>query len=125
VLIAGLAGDPHALGMQMVHDQLAAAGFRTTMETDLSVEVLLALVDGSHPDVLVVGPEDARKESVIAAVLEGARRRRPDLPIVLSGPAVGGELPDEHWDAVVLERIDETVSAVEGALSPVVSTASV
>ena len=36
VLLAGVEGDEHTLGLQMVHDQLAAAGYQTIFDTDLS-----------------------------------------------------------------------------------------
>ena len=36
VLLAGVEGDEHTLGLQMVHDQLAAAGFQTIFDTDVS-----------------------------------------------------------------------------------------
>ncbi len=50
VLLAGVEGDEHTLGLQMVHDQLAAAGFQTVFDTDLSAERLLAMVDSQSPD---------------------------------------------------------------------------
>ena len=125
VLLAGLEGDEHTLGLQMVHDQLAAAGFQTIFDTDLSAEQLLAMVVSQSPDLVVVGAtEPARAESVELA-LRGLRAGHPDLPIVLSGPAVGGSLPRERRGMRVLERIDETVEAVEDVLATSASTASV
>jgi hypothetical protein len=58
-------------------------------------------------------------------VLRNLRSSRPYLPIVLSGPAVGGALPHERDGMIVLERIDESVQAVEGLLAAAASTASV
>ena len=55
VLLAGVEGDHHTLGLQMVHDQLAAAGFQTIFDTDLSAERLLAMVESQSPDVVVLG----------------------------------------------------------------------
>src|ERR1700730_4131920 len=55
VLLAGVEGDEHPLGLQMVHDQLAAAGFKTIFDTDLSVEKLRVMVESQSPDLVVLG----------------------------------------------------------------------
>jgi methanogenic corrinoid protein MtbC1 len=116
VLLAGVAGDDHTLGLQMVHDQLAAAGFRTTIDTDLPPERLLELIEGHSPDLVVVGATAPSGDEKVEDVLRKLQSSRPDLPIVLSGPAVGGGLPRDREGMRVLERIDETVEAVEGVL---------
>jgi methanogenic corrinoid protein MtbC1 len=125
VLLAGVEGDRHTLGLQMVHDQLAAAGFQTVFDVDLSPQHLLERVDSRSPSLLVLGATvDTIDESVEGALRE-LRASRPDIPIVLSGSAVGGSLPHEREGLVVLERIDESVKAVEGLLATAASTASV
>jgi HD-GYP domain-containing protein (c-di-GMP phosphodiesterase class II)/methylmalonyl-CoA mutase cobalamin-binding subunit len=117
VLIAAIEDDRHDLGLQMVHDQLAAAGFHTIFEADMTPERLLAAVESEYPDVLVLGCiPDASAERVDAALAE-LRSSHPDLPVVLAGPAVGGELPRERAGATVLERLDASVEAVEGLLA--------
>ena len=42
VLLAGMEGDEHALELQMMHDQIAAAGFDTVFDTELSHRALCA-----------------------------------------------------------------------------------
>ena len=125
VLLAGFQGDEHTLGLQMVHDQLAAAGFQTIFDTDLSTEQLLAMVASQAPDVVVVGAAEPGSSDAVELALRDLRASHPDLPIVLSGPAVGGRLPRERHSMRVLERIDETVPAVEDLLASAASTASV
>src|ERR1035441_10497769 len=125
VLLAGVEGDEHTLGLQMVHDQLAAAGFQTIFETDLSAERLLAMVESQSPDVVVVGATGPAAEESVEVALRDLRSNHPDIPIVLGGPAVGGSLPREWEGMRVLERIDESVQAVEDLLAPAASTASV
>jgi methanogenic corrinoid protein MtbC1 len=124
VLLAGVEGDEHTLGLQMVHDQLAAAGFHTIFDTDLSAQRLLEMVVSQSPDLVVVGATMPDAESVELA-LRDLRASRPDLPIVLGGPAVGGSLPRERGGMRVLERIDESVEAVEDLLATSASAASV
>jgi len=125
VLLAGVEGDEHTLGLQMVHDQLAAAGFQTIFETDLSAERLLAMVESQSPDVVVVGATGPAAEESVEVALRDLRSNHADIPIVLGGPAVGGSLPREWEGMRVLERIDESVQAVEDLLAPAASTASV
>ena len=125
VLLAGVEGDSHTLGLQMVHDQLAAAGFQTIFDTDLTAERLLAMVESQSPDVVVGGATVPSESDSVEDALREMRSSHPELPIVLGGPAVGGSLPRERGDMRVLERIDESVEAVEALLTGTASTASV
>jgi HD-GYP domain-containing protein (c-di-GMP phosphodiesterase class II)/methylmalonyl-CoA mutase cobalamin-binding subunit len=125
VLLAGVEGDQHTLGLQMVHDQLAAAGFHTVFDTDLSAERLLEMVESQAPDLIVIGATVQREGEPVEIVLRDLRSSHPEIPIVLGGPAVGGSLPREREGARVLERIDQSVEAVEDLLAPAASAASV
>ncbi len=125
VLLAGVEGDEHTLGLQMVHDQLAAAGFHTIFDTDLSAERLVEMIDSQAPDLVVVGATAPVAAESVELALRDLRSNRPDLPIVLGGPAVGGRLPRERGGMRVLERIDESVQAVEDLLATAPSAASV
>jgi HD-GYP domain-containing protein (c-di-GMP phosphodiesterase class II)/methylmalonyl-CoA mutase cobalamin-binding subunit len=125
VLVAAVKGDEHTLGLQMVHDQLAAAGFQTIFDTDLSVERLLAVVESQAPDLVVLGASVPGDGEGVEQALRGLRAGHPDVPIVLGGPAIGGRLPRDHGGMRVLERIDESVQAVEDELAGTASAASV
>jgi methanogenic corrinoid protein MtbC1 len=117
VLLAGLDGDEYAaLELQMVHDQLAAAGYRTIFETDLSLQGLQGMVDSESPDVIVLGGLLAGAESLEPVVLD-LRARHPHLPIVLSGAAAGANPGGERAGMRVLEQIDESVETVEALLA--------
>ena len=125
ILLAGVEGDEHSLGLQMVHDQLAAAGFQTIFDTDLPASQLLAMVESQSPDVVLVGATEPASAESIELALRDLKTSHPAIPILLGGPAVGGSLPRERRGMLVLERIDETVAAVEKALASTASTASV
>jgi methanogenic corrinoid protein MtbC1 len=125
VLLAGIEGDAHTLGLQMVHDQLAAAGFHTIFDTDLSAERLLELIASQSPDLVILGAVAAGAAESIDASLRELRTSHPELPVVLGGLAVGGGLPCERKGMRVLERIDESVEAAEGLLAARVSTVAV
>jgi methanogenic corrinoid protein MtbC1 len=125
VLLAGVEGDEHTLGLQMVHDQLAAAGYQTIFDTDLSAEQLLVMVDSQSPDVIVLGATVSAEADSMEIALRDLRTNHPHLPIMLGGAAVGGSLPRERRGMAVLERIDESVEAVEGLLATATPAAHV
>ena len=125
VLVASVEGDSRQLGLQMVHDQLAAAGFHAIFDTGLSPDRLVAAVENEYPDVLVLGGIPDASAELLDAALADVRSAHPDLPIVLAGPAIGGELPREQAGATTLERIDESVGAVEALLATPAGAASV
>lgn len=117
VLLAGMEGDEHALELQMMHDQIAAAGFETVFDTDLSIERLQATVASQSPQVIVLGATDGEDAEAIKLAIEELHAAHPDVPIVLGGAAVGGALPRSRNGMRVLERIDEAVEAIEEQLA--------
>jgi methanogenic corrinoid protein MtbC1 len=117
VLLAGVQGDEHTLGLQMVHDELAAAGYQTIFDTDLSGEQLLVMVESQSPDVVVLGATVPSASGSVETALRDLRESHPDLPIMLGGAAVGGSLPRDRRGMRVLERIDGSVEAVEEMLA--------
>jgi methanogenic corrinoid protein MtbC1 len=125
VLLAVLEGDPHTLGLQMVHDQLAAAGYHASFETDVSVEHLLARVESQSPDVVILGATIVPAVESVARAVKELRENHPDVPVMLRGAAVSQGLPGEHPEMRVLERIDESVAAVEELLARPVPVPSV
>jgi methanogenic corrinoid protein MtbC1 len=117
VLLAGVAGDQHALELQMIHDQIAAAGFRTELQTDLAVDRLAAAVGSEAPDVVVFGATDGGDPEAIKRAVQELHSEYPQIQIVLGGAAVGGALPGSSNGMRVLERIDGAVEAVEEQLA--------
>jgi len=117
VLLAGMEGDEHALELQMMHDQVAAAGFETVLETDLSIEQLRTSVVSKTPELIVLGATDGERTQEIGEAVEQLHVAHPEIPIVLGGAAVGGAQPASRNGMRVLERIDEAVEAVEEQLA--------
>jgi HD-GYP domain-containing protein (c-di-GMP phosphodiesterase class II)/methylmalonyl-CoA mutase cobalamin-binding subunit len=117
VLLAGMEGDEHSLELQMMHDQIAAAGFETVFEADLSSDRLRAAVASRSPAVIVLGATAGEQPEAIGRAVEDLHAAHPEVPIVLGGAAVGGALPVSQNGMRVLERIDEAVEAVEEQLA--------
>ena len=74
------------LGLQMVHDQLAAAGYQTTLDAELSPRGCSPRSTTRHPDLVVIGATAAATPAVDQRV-EELRESHPDIPIVLGGAA--------------------------------------
>jgi HD-GYP domain-containing protein (c-di-GMP phosphodiesterase class II)/methylmalonyl-CoA mutase cobalamin-binding subunit len=117
VLLAGMEGDEHALELQMMHDQIAAAGFETVYEGELSSDSLVAKAASQTPDVIVLGATDGEDPEQIARAVDALHAAHPEIPILLGGAALGGTTPPSHNGMRVLERIDEAVEAVEEQLA--------
>jgi HD-GYP domain-containing protein (c-di-GMP phosphodiesterase class II)/methylmalonyl-CoA mutase cobalamin-binding subunit len=117
VLLAGMEGDEHALELQMMHDQIAAAGYETVFDTDLSIDRLRSTVASRSPELIVLGATDGEDSQEIGTAVEELHAEHPGVPIVLGGAAVGGALPASRNGMRVLERIDEAVEAVEEQLA--------
>lgn len=117
VLVVGIEGDEHPLELQMMHDQLSAAGFRTILDAHVAPSALTAAVENHAPDVIVVGASAAGSEDDFEAAMRELRAGHGEIPIVLGGAAAGGAMPRGDHGIRVLERIDESVQAVEECLA--------
>jgi methanogenic corrinoid protein MtbC1 len=126
ILLAGVEGDEdseigrHTLGLQMVHDQLAAAGYQTTLDSDLSPARLAAAIDSHSPDLVVIGAAASSAKPALDDLVEELRGCHPQVPLLIGAAAAGaapGELQRDHPGVRVLERIDLTVPAVEELLA--------
>jgi methanogenic corrinoid protein MtbC1 len=117
VLVASIEGDEHTLELQMIHDQIAAAGFETSFEDDLPLERVSAAVTSASAALVVLGSVPESHAGPVAEAVREARASEPKLAVVFSGPATGGALPASTDDARVLERIDEAVSVAQDAIA--------
>ncbi len=126
ILLAGIESSErdlggHTLGLQMVHDQLAAAGYQTTLEPQVSPERVTGAVEDHPPDVLVLGADPELPDDVLDRLLETLGERHPGLPVLLgsasAGAALNGLARHAREGVHVLERIELAVPAVESLLA--------
>jgi methanogenic corrinoid protein MtbC1 len=115
VLIAGVEGEDRLLILQMVHDQLAGAGYQTSLVPDLSSERLDAVLESHTPELIVLAATRASSIAELDRLLSDMRERHIAIPLVLGGPAAEG-LSHERLGVSPLARIDESVPTVEGLL---------
>jgi methanogenic corrinoid protein MtbC1 len=116
VLVVAVEGDEHTLELQMIHDQLAAAGYATTFETELPSARLGAAVASASAQLIVLGAVPADAAASVEQAIAAVRASNPDVAIVLGGAAAGGAPLHTRNGTHALERIDEAVAAVEDAL---------
>ncbi len=116
VLLVGVDGREDTLGLQMVHDQLAAAGFRTIFDTQISVDQLPDAIDSQGPDLIVLGSSLEEAPDAVEATLTELHESHPEIPVILEGTAARAFVL-ERGGVSVLERIDESVEAVEHLLA--------
>jgi methanogenic corrinoid protein MtbC1 len=124
VLVAGLEGDEHPLELQMMHDQLSAAGYRTILDPHIALSTLGATIESHGPDVVLLGAAPPGSEQELDLAVRDVRTRHGELPLVLGGAVAGGGVQRDQHDVRVLERIDESVQAVEELLADGVPAAS-
>jgi methanogenic corrinoid protein MtbC1 len=111
ILIAGVEGEDRLLVLQMLHDQLAAAGYQTTLDSDFSSERLDVSIESHSPELMVLAATRPSSIAELDRLLNDLRERHGGVPVVLAGPVVG-ELSNALPGVRTLERIDQVVPAV-------------
>jgi methanogenic corrinoid protein MtbC1 len=116
VLLAGVEDDERTLELQMINDQLAAAGYQTTLATDLSGERLAEVIEGQAPELIVLGATVSSAGPLLDRLVSSLRERHPDIPVLLGGAAARGPRCSDPG-VRVLGRLDESVPAAEELLA--------
>lgn len=92
VLVIGLEKEDPTLSLQMIHDQLSAAGYQTAIDSGVSGERLETLIACHTPELVVVGASTAPTGEMTEQLLREIRSAHPNLRVVLSGDAIPQEL---------------------------------
>ncbi len=109
VVVVGLPGNGNMLALQMVHDQLAAAGFRAELRERDCPEGLAELIRAEEADAFVVGASPGSLNGELESAVEAAH----GAPVLFAALQVSGTTEETPRGISVLDRIDETVGAVE------------
>ncbi len=116
VLLVGVEGDWHTIGLQMAHDQLVAGGFRATLVSDLSPERLADTIENLSPDLFLLGGTASTIAPAMQRLLHNVRERYPELPVLIGGAAAGG-VRNSREGVPTLVQIEQCVPAVEELLA--------
>jgi HD-GYP domain-containing protein (c-di-GMP phosphodiesterase class II)/methanogenic corrinoid protein MtbC1 len=121
ILVAGIEGERQTLELQMAHDQLAAAGYRAALITDLSPERLSVTLAGQAPAaVLLAGSSEALAPALVR-LIKGIAEEHPQLPVLVGG-AAAAKLGADAAGVITVEPLERCLPAVEsllGARTPV------
>lgn len=115
VLVVGLEEEDATLALQMIHDQLSAAGYQTAIDSGVSSDRLELLIESHTPEVVVVVASAPPEGQATEALLRAIRSAHPHLRVVLSGAGIPAELrarPNMRY----LARVGEAVPTVQGLL---------
>jgi MerR family transcriptional regulator, light-induced transcriptional regulator len=86
VLLAGVEGDRHGVGIRMAGDVLELAGFEVLyLGENVPTEQIVRSLAMNCPDLAAVGVPTFAAAPVGAAAVEEIRARFPDLPILVGG----------------------------------------
>jgi MerR family transcriptional regulator, light-induced transcriptional regulator len=115
VLVSGLPGQHHVLGLRMVADQLEGDGFDVRfLGADVPVRDLLTAVERQRPAFVALSVVLDEEIPQARATIGQLRTAVAGLPVLVGGPAAGPELAREGVE-LVLDPADLT-AAVERAL---------
>lgn len=112
VLLTGASDYEGQLGLQMVHDQLAAAGYRVTLEDDFSNERAREAIAEGSPELLVLAAGRLADHGELEDLIEHVRRQHPRIAILLY--ADGTSAPE---GLSALDGPEQSVQAVEELLA--------
>ena len=115
VLLAAPEGDQHTLGLQMVNDQLAAAGYQATLQADVSPERLAAAIASHRPQMVVLAGTLSSTAEPMEDLLAEMTEHHPEIPVIIGGEVIKS-MPRRYTGVAVVQRIDEAVAAVEELL---------
>jgi hypothetical protein len=124
VLVVAPEGEEHPLELQMMHDQLSAAGYRTVLESHMVAREISAAVYIHNPQAVLVGAFPKGAQDELEDAMAELSALHGGLPVVLVDGPGAQALAREHPDRRLVERIDEAVPAVEELLSAQVAHAA-
>ncbi|MHB1809012.1 MAG: HD-GYP domain-containing protein [Solirubrobacteraceae bacterium] len=115
VLVVGLEQEDPTLALQMIHDQLSAAGYQTAIDSGISTERLERLIESHTPEIVVLGASAPPQQEATEALLREMRRSHPNLRVVLSGEGIPEELRSRP-NMRFLARVGDAVPTVQDLL---------
>jgi diguanylate cyclase (GGDEF)-like protein len=115
VLLAGVEGEQHVVGLRMAADVLEVAGFETTyLGADVPTRDLLRMVGELDPDLLAISATMPFSVLPLRRAVAAVRSAHPDLGIVVGGQ--GAALDDDVDERTVfisaLDQLLETAEAM-------------
>jgi methanogenic corrinoid protein MtbC1 len=113
VLLAGVEGERHGLGLTMAGSALVHAGFDVRMlGPDLPMDDLAAAVERHRPSVLGLSVTQPVLAALVPEAIDEARRIASRLGVVVGGPAASEALT-AHQGVVVCRHVADAVELTD------------
>jgi diguanylate cyclase (GGDEF)-like protein len=95
VLLAGVEGDRHGVGLRMAGDVLELAGFDLIfLGEDVASRDIVLAVESGRPDVVAIAvPTEAAREAA-ATTVRMLHRSYPDIPVLVGGQGASAGPPE-------------------------------
>jgi methanogenic corrinoid protein MtbC1 len=114
VVLAGVEGERHGLGLTMAGSVLVHAGFDVRMlGPDLPMDDLAAAVDRHRPAVLGLSVTQPGLAALVPAAIDEARGIAPRLGVLVGGPAASEALTARPG-VVVCRHVADAVELTDG-----------
>lgn len=122
ILMAGVEGERHALGLRMATDVIELAGYETIyLEADVPTADLLQAVAARSPDLVGLSATMPSSIPTLERTIAEIRRLYPSLIVMFGGQ--GAQPRGEDGGAVFVRSLEHLLAAVETALDTQASDA--
>ena len=116
VLLAGVEGEQHVVGLRMAADVLEIAGYEATyLGADVPTADLLRTIGQMQPDLLAVSATMPFSADPLRRLVAAVRAAHPDLGIVVGGQ--GAALHEEDGRTVFVSDLDQLLETAK-AMAP-------
>jgi diguanylate cyclase (GGDEF)-like protein len=110
VLLAGVEGEQHVVGLRMAADVLEVAGYEATyLGADVPTADLLGAIEQMGPDLLAISATMPFSAQALRQAIARVREVDPELGIVVGGQ--GAALDDQDERTVFIADLDELLEA--------------
>ncbi|MDQ3726213.1 MAG: cobalamin-dependent protein, partial [Actinomycetota bacterium] len=121
VLLAGVEGEQHVVGLRMAADVLEIAGYEAAyLGADVPTADLLRTIGQMKPDLLAISATMPFSAHPLRQAVAVVREAHPHLPIVVGGQ--GAKIHDEDERTIFISDLDQLLEAAE-AMIPAAATA--
>jgi methanogenic corrinoid protein MtbC1 len=116
VLVSGVEGERHMLGLRMVADILEGNGYEVVfLGADVYVKMLLAAIKQHQPAAIALGCTGNWSTAALHRTLE-CLRDHPSIPVIVGGAGVPDDLPTDGLAITHVRDAGEVPTAVAAAV---------
>jgi diguanylate cyclase (GGDEF)-like protein len=112
VLLAGVEGEQHVVGLRMAADVLEIAGYEAAyLGADVPIADLLRTLEQMKPDLLAISATMPFSAEPLRRTVAAVREAHPELPIVVGGQ--GAKLHEADERTVFVADLDQLLETAE------------